>query len=289
MKRSFQKTMFFMMAPALMLLLLFTALVSAEAGAGNTVPYDAAAAGENDVVGDNAVKESVTDNTVLPVDPIEPIVPLDPTEPILPIPITPTMPVNPFTDVFGTDWYIDAVIYVYNNGLMSGTSAEPMLFSPGGVMTRAMLVTILWRMDGANVERIPAAAGGGQFTDVAEEAYYYQAVNWAASNGITGGVGNNLFAPDALITRQDLAVILLQYMNYLDINLPVTREWIIFADGDEIADYAMDAIQTFKKLGIISGLGVNENGLSIINPRGLTTRAQFASMLQRFAAAIEGH
>ena len=200
-----------------------------------------------------------------------------------PKPITPELPVNPFTDVKGADWFIDDVIYVYANGLMTGTSTNPMLFSPNATLTRAMIVTILYRHAGS-----PNVSGlANPFNDVAEGQWYTNAIKWAVSKGIVSGYGNGKFGTEDNITRQDLAVILMRYMNYLKIVMPVNMQWIIFADEADIADYAMDAIQTFNKLGIINGTGKNASGQTIIDPKGNATRAQAAAMIHRFLEVIK--
>ena len=196
-----------------------------------------------------------------------------------PAPITPTLPVNPFEDVKGADWFIDAVIYVYHNGLMSGTSADPMLFSPDATLTRGMMVTILYLIEGE-----PDISGlDNPFTDAPVGQMYSDAVIWAYHNGIVAGVGSGRFAPNDPIKRQDMAVIFTRYMKYLKINQPVTTRWIIFADEADISDYAMDAIQILSNLGVISGVGKNADGRIIIDPKGAATRAQAAAMLQRLA------
>ncbi|MCL1810186.1 MAG: S-layer homology domain-containing protein [Clostridiales bacterium] len=182
-----------------------------------------------------------------------------------------------FADVNESAWYVGDVMFAYENGLMNGTSENPMLFSPNANLTRGMVVTVLWRMAGSSDERVPAAAGGGQFSDVAESAYYCQAVNWAAKNDIVTGIGGGKFAPDANITRQDLAVVLMRYMNNAEINFVLTADYLFFADDSQIADYANSAIQSLNKLGIMRGTGENA-----INPRGQATRAEFAAMLHRF-------
>ena len=195
-------------------------------------------------------------------------------------PITPEMPVNPFTDVFGTDWFIDAVIYVNHNGLMTGTSTDPMLFSPNMTLTRGMVITVLWRMEGSPDDRIPAAAGGGQFTDVAEEAYYYQAVNWAAANGIVSGYGGGKFGPEDNITREQMAVILLNYEIYTD---KIPRDILMdreFSDWNMISDWAKNAVNRLTIQSILSGKPGN-----LFDPKGSATRAEFATVLMRFLQA----
>ena len=125
------------------------------------------------------------------------------------------------------------------------------------------------------------------FSDVTDGEYYSDAIKWAADNGIVLGYGDGKFGPNDNITRQDLAVILMRNMNYREINIPVTEQWIIFSDEADIAGYAMDAIQTFNKLGIINGIGNDGEGRAIINPKGNATRAEAAAMLHRFWEATK--
>jgi len=186
----------------------------------------------------------------------------------------------PFTDVAEGAWYYNDVKYVFENGLMTGTSADK--FSPGANLTRGMIVTILHR-----VEDTPSIAGlDNPFSDVPAGQWYTDAVVWAAENDIVTGYDGK-FNPLANITRQDLAVILMRYMEYKEINLPITLEFRIYADANEIAAYASDAIQTLNKLGVINGTGVNADGQTIISPRGNATRAQAAAMFHRFLTLIE--
>jgi hypothetical protein len=196
--------------------------------------------------------------------------------------VTAELPDNPFSDVKDVDWFINDVLYVYGKGLMNGTSTEPMLFSPNASLTRGMIVTILYRLEGE-----PSVSGlANPFSDVAAGQWYSNAVKWAAHNKLVTGYGSGKFGPSDYITRQDLAVILLRYLNFKEIDLPVTEQFIIFADGAEIADYAMDAIQTFNKLAIINGTGSNAAGQVIVSPKGQATRAQVAAMLHRLLEAI---
>ena len=196
-------------------------------------------------------------------------------------PITPTMPVNPFADVFSTDWFIDDVIYVYDKGIMTGTSTEPMLFSPRVSLSRAMVVTTLYRHSGSL-----EVAYENQFTDVSNGEWYTDAIIWATANNIVNGYGDGKFGINDPITRQDFATILMRYMSYLEINLAVPAQWIIFADEADISDYAMDAIQTLFKLGIINGTGTNADGQIVINPKGNATRAEAAALLHRYMEKI---
>jgi uncharacterized repeat protein (TIGR02543 family) len=183
---------------------------------------------------------------------------------------------NPFADLKPGDWFYGDVEYVFANGLFKGTSATT--FSPNLPMTRAMLATVLWRMQGN-----PLPDGSAlPFTDVAGGAYYTEAVMWAAENGIVKGIGGGLFAPDTEITRQDMAVMLMRYIEFIKYDYAVSEEYLVFADEDEISGYAKNAVQVLNKLGIINGKGNN-----IIDPKEKATRAEAAAMLHRFSEAIK--
>ena len=199
--------------------------------------------------------------------------------------------VIPFQDVKASDWFADAVMWVYEKGLMKGVGTNTMLFSPNSTLTRGMAVTILYRHAEA-----PGVSGlDNPFYDVPENIWYTDAIKWAAENGIVTGRGlvmggdtpTPYFAPDSPITREELATILMRYMNYKKIVLPVTHQRIIFADEADISAYAMDAIQTFNKLGIINGIGTNANGQTIVKPKGNATRAETAAMIMRFSILEE--
>ena len=184
------------------------------------------------------------------------------------------VPANPFIDVPEGEWYYDDVLWAYENGLMLGTDTDE--FSPDITLTRAMIVTILWRLEDS-----PDMEQASSFADVEPDTWYETAVLWAADKGIVYGYGGGLFGSEDPVTRQDLAVILMRYMNYKEVSIPVTMQWIIFADESEIAGYAMDALQTLYKLGIMQGIGGN-----VMNPRGNATRAETAAILHRFLTLI---
>lgn len=175
----------------------------------------------------------------------------------------------PFTDVKRGDWFYDAVCYVYENGLMSGTSGGE--FSPHVTTSRGMIVTILHSMDGR------PAAGNADFADVAETDYYAKAVAWASSKGIVTGYGGGRFGPNDPITREQLAMILFRYAEYKGMNTAVLGDSIIFADRNTISSYAVKAIDWALGFGLISGVGDNR-----LNPSGSATRAQAAVILMRF-------
>lgn len=180
----------------------------------------------------------------------------------------------PFTDANKSDWFYDAVKYVYENGLFSGTSATT--FSPNTPMSRAMMVTVLCRLDGATT------SGKNIFTDVPNGTWYTDAVSWAATNAIVTGIGNNLFDPDADITREQMAAILYRYCEYKGIELPKTRTGGSFADASNISAWATESVDAMYAAEILSGKG---NG--ILDPQGNATRAEVAQMFTNFMESIE--
>jgi hypothetical protein len=181
---------------------------------------------------------------------------------------------NPFTDVKEDDWFFEAVRFVAENELMTGTAATA--FSPHTPMTRAMLVTVLGRLHGADVSVYDAP---GAFSDVAAGSYYAPYVEWAKEAGIAGGVGGGRFAPDAEVTRQDLATLLARYAEFANKQLPAMLQYVTFADDAEIADYAKNAVKTLYMGGIVNG-----KPNSLFDPQGKATRAEVATVLRRFPA-----
>ena len=184
---------------------------------------------------------------------------------------------EPFDDVGWADWFHDNVVYVYENGLMNGTGAA--VFEPDGTVTRGMIVTILHRLEGE-----PAVSYLMPFADVAEGAWYAEAVRWAASEGIVTGVSDTAFAPDDPITREQFAAILWRYAKYkgFDVSIGESTNILSYADFGEIGEYAIPALQWACGEGIISG-----RGEGVLDPRGTATRAEAAAMLQRFAANVK--
>jgi hypothetical protein len=181
----------------------------------------------------------------------------------------------PFTDVAEGDWFYDDVLYVYGEGLMLGTSDT--LFSPGISITRGMIVTILGRRAGVTADEY----AGASFTDVEASQYYAPYIKWAAENGVVLGMGNDKFAPDLRISRQDLAVILYRYTEFIGEG-PVGA-WasrIPFADVADIADYATEAVMWSAQKGIINGRPNN-----LFDPGAGATRAEAAAMLHRLFAS----
>lgn len=177
---------------------------------------------------------------------------------------------NPFGDIRETDWYYHNIEYAYTNNLFSGTSAST--FAPNTPMTRGMLVTVLGRMSGADMIGYTSSFG-----DVADGAYYAKYTEWAREKGIVSGVGGNSFAPDAIITRQDMAVMLVRYAAAMGLEAPAMHAGAGFADEDSIAAYAKDAATAMQKAGIISGKPGR-----IFDPKAGATRAEVSAMLHRF-------
>ncbi|MDR0813007.1 MAG: S-layer homology domain-containing protein [Oscillospiraceae bacterium] len=181
----------------------------------------------------------------------------------------------PFTDVTTADWFYDNVFYVWKNGMISGTSATT--FSPNDPMTRAMLVTVLWRQSNS-----PAASGGSVFTDVPDDAYYAAALTWAAQNNIVHGIGDGLFSPNTPIKREELTAILYRYAKeYLAVDVTQNVGTLTFADTDEISGYALDAAKWCFGNGIISGKPGN-----IFDPQGSATRAEIVTMIHKFIVNV---
>ena len=182
---------------------------------------------------------------------------------------------NPFTDVSEKDWFYGDVMFVYENGLMLGTSKT--LFSPHGTATRGMMATILWRMEGS-----PAPKGKNSFTDVEAGKWYADAITWTAENGIFAGYGKDKFGPDDPITREQLAAIFYRYADYKGYDLTVKGNLDTFKDADKITDYAKTAMQWAVSSGLVKGKSGN-----LLDPQGTATRAEIAAMLHRFIEKYE--
>ena len=183
---------------------------------------------------------------------------------------TPDTVANPFTDVFEKDWFYDDAMFVYKNGLMLGTSKS--LLSPHGTVTRGMMATILWRMEGSL-----APKGENSFTDVEAGMWYTDAITWAAENGIFAGYSMDKFGPDDPITREQLTAIFYRYADYKGYKLTVTGNLDKFEDADKITDYAKTVMQWAVGNGLIKG-----KSETLLDPQGTATRAEIAAMLHRF-------
>ena len=180
---------------------------------------------------------------------------------------------NPFTDVSESDWFFNDVKFVYQNGLMNGTSATT--FSPEGTTSRGMIVTILWRMAGS--PDMEDKIWGYPFADVDATAYYGTAVYWARLNGIAGGYDDATFGPNDPITREQMAAILYRYAQYKGYDVSAKADLNKFTDADEISNYALEALQWANAEGLIKG-----KGDGVLDPKGQATRAEAAAILTRF-------
>ena len=182
-----------------------------------------------------------------------------------------------FRDVSEKEWYAEAVAYAVRKGLMNGVGNEK--FDPEGTMTRAMLVTVLWREAGK------PDAGKTAFTDVPANEWYTGAVAWAADCGVVNGVGGGKFDPDGAITREQMAAILFRYANTNQIDTAQRGDMAAFPDAAKVSDWAEDALSWTVAMGIIGG--TEENGKVYLDPQGNATRAQVAAILMRYLEKIK--
>ena len=182
----------------------------------------------------------------------------------------------PFADVAMADWFYNDVLYVYENGLMNGTSATT--FAPYGITTRGQIVTILYRLEGQ-----PAVAGECPFTDVAAGSYYEDAITWAAANGIVTGYNATTFGPNNQITREQMAAILYRYAQSKGMaSMALTDNLAVFTDADKVSAYAVEAMNWAVGQGLINGMGDGT-----VAPQGQAIRAQAAAILHRFCETLE--
>ena len=201
--------------------------------------------------------------TVLPPPPVTPGSPVTPARPAAPVGL-------PFADVSSSDWFYNDVRYVYEKGIMDGTGADR--FSPNAPLTRAMIVTILYRMAGS-----PSVSGSSDFTDVAAGKWFAKAVAWAAANGIVNGYGDSLFGPNDPVTREQLAAILYRYAVYGGMTAVTLEENLgSFADTAQLSAYAIQAMNWAVGQGLINGSGNN------LVPKAQATRAQVAAIIHRY-------
>ena len=177
----------------------------------------------------------------------------------------------PFIDVHPSDWFYDPVCFVYSQGLMTGTSATT--FEPNISLSRAMLVAVLHRLEGS------PAASAGDFSDVADGDWYAQAVNWAASVGVVNGFDDGTFQPNAAITREQLAAILMNYAQYKGQDVSARATLDTYNDATAISSWANDVMSWAVAEGLLTGVTNDQ-----LQPQGNATRAQVAAILERFLA-----
>ncbi|MDR0951796.1 MAG: S-layer homology domain-containing protein [Oscillospiraceae bacterium] len=184
---------------------------------------------------------------------------------------------NPFSDVSMDDWFYEDVYFAATHDpvLFNGTSATT--FSPNTAMSRAMLVTVLWRLAGSPPVKTSEVI---EFSDVPYGAYYEIAVDWARVNGIVSGIGG-LFYPDANITRQDAATILCRFAEHLGLDVSASADLSAFADAGDVSGYAETAMEWAVSVGMIRGRSATQ-----LAPKGSLTRAEIAAILHRFVENV---
>lgn len=181
-----------------------------------------------------------------------------------------------FYDVSRGDWYYEAVRYVYEKGIMEGTSAH--YFSPNADLSRGMLATILYRLEGS-----PNVSGYSSFNDVADTSYYAKAIAWAERNGIVNGVTTERFEPDTAVTREQMAAILCRYADYKGHDTSVSYDYLAtFGDSGSSHVYARPALNWAVAHRIING-----QGSSVLAPRATATRAEVAQVLMNYLEAYD--
>ncbi len=180
-----------------------------------------------------------------------------------------------FSDVSTSSWYYNAVKYVFDNNIIKGY--DNTTFAPNDNLTRGMLATILYRMEGE-----PAISGKPKFPDVQDsKQFYYKAVKWATDKGVVAGYNTGKFGPNDNITREQLAVILNRYAKYKGKNVSATNDLKKFSDVSKISDYAVSSMKWAVGAGVITG---NDNGT--LNPKGNATRAEVSAMMEKYCKKV---
>lgn len=180
----------------------------------------------------------------------------------------------PFIDVKSNDWFYDAVKFVWEKNLFKGITGTE--FGPNMSITRGMFVTVLYRYEGVNDTETST------YDDVDKYMYYSAPIAWATKKGVVKGIGDNKFAPERQISREELATIMVRYINSNKINIKAEDEYAEkYDDFNQIADYAKENVMTLRKLGLMKGKTANG-----FDPKGKTTRAEVATLLMRFIQKI---
>lgn len=183
----------------------------------------------------------------------------------------------PFTDVVAGTWYYGAAAYAYNNGLFAGMT--PTTFAPNATMTRAMLVSVLWRLAGA-----PAPKAPNTFVDVPDGAWYTDAVTWAAENGVVSGIGGSRFDPSGFVTREQTAEILYNYAHSKGYDVSARADLTAFPDAGSVSGWAKNALSWANAAGLING--TVRDGQTILDPQGSASRAQVAMILMNYVEHV---
>lgn len=183
----------------------------------------------------------------------------------------------PFTDVVAGTWYYGAAAYAYNNGLFAGMT--PTTFAPNATMTRAMLVSVLWRLAG-----VPAPKAPNTFVDVPDGAWYTDAVTWAAENGVVSGIGGSRFDPSGFVTREQTAEILYNYAHNKGYDVSARADLTAFPDAASVSGWAEEALSWANAAGLING--TVRDGQTILDPQGSASRAQVAMILMNYVEHV---
>ena len=183
----------------------------------------------------------------------------------------------PFTDVVTGTWYYGAAAYAYNNGLFAGMT--PTTFAPNATMTRAMLVSVLWRLAGE-----PAPKAPNTFVDVPDGAWYTDAVTWAAENGVVSGIGGSRFDPSGFVTREQTAEILYNYAHSKGYDVSARADLTAFPDAGSVSGWAEEALSWANAAGLING--TVRDGQTILDPQGSASRAQVAMILMNYVEHV---
>jgi len=184
------------------------------------------------------------------------------------------VPTLAFTDING-HWVAEHINFVVSRGIMAGVSET--IFAPNTFITRGMFITMLGRVSEADVSNYTT----GSFTDVSADSYYAPYIEWAVENKIVSGTGDNKFLPESTITREDMAVMIINYAKALNYNLPVALAEFSFTDANSISSYAKDAVTDVQQAGIIVG---KDGG--IFDPKGNLTRAEAATVVRRLVELV---
>ena len=179
-----------------------------------------------------------------------------------------------FADVHHGDWFYEAVEYCASRGFMAGTDNG--IFSPNVALSRAMVAQILYAM-----ENKPAGAPGGKFSDVPDSAWFAAAVNWCAQAGVVAGMDDGTFAPDANVTREQLATMLCSYTRYKGKDASASGNIDQFSDVGLVSSWAVDNVKWAVGHGIMAGKDGN-----VIDPTGNATRAEMAQMIYRLTTNV---
>ncbi len=181
--------------------------------------------------------------------------------------------VLPFNDVSESEWFYEAVKYVYDNGMMNGVSDTS--FAPYSNLTRGMIAQVLYNLEGK------PAVSGSAYTDVAADQWYNDAVNWAAQKGIVTGYGDGTFGPLDNITREQMAAILYRYAQYKGYDVSAKGDLTAFTDGNTVSDWAKDAMSWAVGTALFNG-----KGDGILDPTTTATRAEVAKILMTYCENV---